>query len=59
LQNEKATLQAAVQACEAAAASVSRPGTPMTSTGTLMGAPEKEVQLKLKLEDLIDKVERD
>jgi hypothetical protein len=58
LQSEKATLQAAVQACEAAVASVSRPGTPLTAAGggAMSGAPEKEVQIKLKLEDLIDKV---
>jgi len=56
LQNEKTNLQAAIQACEAAAASVSRPGTPLTASGAPVGAPEREIQLKLKLEDLIDKV---
>ena len=44
-----------MQACEAAAASISRPGTPISQPGSSF-APEKELQVKLKLEGLIDKV---
>ena len=54
LQAEKNLLQTAVQACEAAASSISRPGTPLTEPGT--ASPEKEIQIKLKLEELIDQV---
>ena len=55
LQSEKSVLQTAVQACEAATASISRPGTPLTEAGASI-TPEKEIQVKLKLEDLIDQV---
>ena len=54
LQSEKNVLQAAVQACEAAAASISRPGTPLSPAGSL--TQQKELQVKLKLESLIDQV---
>ena len=54
LQNEKARLATAIQACESASASISRPSSPLDE------APEanhkKENEAKQKLEDLIDQV---
>ena len=44
----------AIQACEAATASVSRPGSPMADQETTYS--EKELNVKAKLEDLIDQV---
>lgn len=55
LQSEKSLLQTAIAACEAATASISRPGTPLTEVGAHI-TPEKEVQVRLKLEELIDQV---
>ena len=55
LQMEKSRLAAAVQACEAATASISRPGSPIHGT-TINAVPERELQVKAKLEDLIDQV---
>ena len=59
LQAEKALLQTAVQACEVASASISRPGTPIRDGSEEGGAaaPAREVGIKLKLEELIDCVE--
>ena len=54
LQAEKSRLVTAIQACEAATASVSRPGSPMTDQETTYS--EKELNVKAKLEDLIDQV---
>ena len=59
LQAEKALLQTAVQACEVASASISRPGTPIREDGSedAGAAPAREVGIKLRLEELIDLVE--
>jgi nesprin-1 len=57
LQAEKSRLVTAIQACEAATASVSRPGSPMTDQETTYS--EKELNVKAKLEDLIDQVGKD
>ena len=57
LQAEKALLQTAVQACEMATASISRPGTPIKDDSDANAAPAREVGIKLKLEELIDRVE--
>ena len=57
LQAEKALLQTAVQACEMASASISRPGTPIKDDSDANAAPAREVGIKLKLEELIDRVE--
>jgi nesprin-1 len=57
LQAEKSRLVTAIQACEAATASVSRPGSPMTDQETTYS--EKELNVKAKLEDLIDQVRKD
>jgi len=57
LQAEKSRLVTAIQACEAATASVSRPGSPMTDQETTYS--EKELNVKAKLEDLIDQVAKD
>ena len=55
LLSEKSRLVTAIQACEAATASVSRPGSPMTDQETTYS--EKELNVKAKLEDLIDQVD--
>lgn len=54
LQGEKARLAIAIQACEAAAASISRPSSPQD----IMPAPipHQEVIVRTRLEDLIDQV---
>lgn len=54
LQTEKARLVVAVQACEAAAASVSRPSSPLDSAPPPI--PLRELQTRARLEDLIDQV---
>lgn len=54
LQAEKARLAVAVQACEAATASISRPSSPLESA--LHPIPERELIVRAKLEDLIDQV---
>lgn len=54
LQNEKSRLALAVQACEAATASISRPSSPLEAT--IQQIPEKELLVRAKLEDLIDQV---
>lgn len=54
LQNEKSRLAIAVQACEAATASISRPSSPLDTTQQPI--PEKELMVRARLEDLIDQV---
>lgn len=54
LQAEKARLIVAVEACEAAAACVSRPGSPLDATPIQI--PAQEVEVRTRLEDLIDQV---
>ncbi|XP_046474495.1 muscle-specific protein 300 kDa isoform X6 [Neodiprion pinetum] len=52
LQSEKARLALAVEACEAAAACVSRPGSPLDAPPVQI--PAREVEVRTRLEDLID-----
>lgn len=54
LQGEKSRLAVAVQACEAATASISRPSSPLETA--MQPIPEKELMVRAKLEDLIDQV---
>lgn len=54
LQSEKARLALAVEACEAAAACVSRPGSPLDAPPVQI--PAREVEVRTRLEDLIDQV---
>lgn len=54
LQSEKSRLAVAVQACEAATASISRPSSPLEPAAQQI--PEKELMVRAKLEDLIDQV---
>lgn len=54
LQAEKSRLAVAVQACEAATASISRPSSPLETA--MHQIPEKELVVRAKLEDLIDQV---
>lgn len=54
LQSEKSRLALAVQACEAATASISRPSSPLETA--MQPIPEKELMVRAKLEDLIDQV---
>lgn len=54
LQGEKSRLAIAVQACEAATASISRPSSPLEPN--IPQIPEKELHVRAKLEDLIDQV---
>lgn len=54
LQAEKTRLALAVQACEAATASISRPTSPLEPAAHQI--PEKELMVRAKLEDLIDQV---
>lgn len=54
LQAEKSRLAVAVQACEAATASISRPSSPLETA--MHQIPEKELLVRAKLEDLIDQV---
>ena len=54
LQSEKSRLAVAVQACEAATASISRPSSPLETA--MQPIPEKELIVRAKLEDLIDQV---
>ena len=52
LQNEKSRLATAIQACEAASASISRPSSPLDDNTD----QKRENEAKQKLEDLIDQV---
>lgn len=54
LQAEKARLAAAVQACEAATASISRPSSPLDVAAHQI--PQQELIVRTRLEDLIDQV---
>lgn len=54
LQGEKSRLAQAVQACETATASISRPSSPLEPH--IPQIPEKELLIQGKLEDLIDQV---
>jgi len=54
LQAEKARLALAVEACEAAAACVSRPGSPLDAPP--IQVPAREVEVRTRLDDLIDQV---
>lgn len=54
LQSEKGRLAIAVQACESATASISRPSSPLEPH--IPQIPEKELMVRGKLEDLIDQV---
>ncbi|KAG7206621.1 hypothetical protein KM043_000301 [Ampulex compressa] len=55
LQTEKARLAAAVEACEAAVACVSRPGSPLDAPPVQI--PARELEVRSKLEDLIDQMQ--
>ncbi|KAK9694281.1 Spectrin repeat [Popillia japonica] len=55
LQNEKARLAVAVQACEAATASISRPSSPRDTLPPPV--PIKELEVRARLEDLIDQIQ--
>lgn len=54
LQTEKGRLSAAVAACSAAAASVSRPSSPADTAP--LPIPPRELHVRARLEDLIDQV---
>lgn len=54
LQAEKSRLAVAVQACEAATASISRPSSPRDILPPPI--PIKELEVRARLEDLIDQV---
>lgn len=54
LQGEKTRLALAVEACEAAVACVSRPGSPLDAPSVQI--PAREVEVRNKLEELIDQV---
>ncbi|XP_014483634.1 PREDICTED: nesprin-1 isoform X6 [Dinoponera quadriceps] len=55
LQGEKARLALAVEACEAAAACVSRPGSPLDAPP--IQVPAREVEVRTRLDDLIDQMQ--
>ena len=54
LQGEKGRLAVAVQACEAAAACISRPSSPQDTVPPPI--PDRELAVRARLEDLIDQV---
>lgn len=54
LNQEKSRLANAVQACEAATASISRPSSPLETAMQVI--PERELIVRAKLEDLLDQV---
>ena len=54
LQAEKSRLAVAVQACEAAAACISRPSSPQDTMPPPV--PDRELVVRARLEDLIDQV---
>lgn len=54
LQGEKTRLTLAVQACEAAVASISRPSSPIESNNSQI--PEQEMAIRLRLEEYLDQV---
>nr|XP_034172930.1 nesprin-1 isoform X14 [Osmia lignaria] len=55
LQGEKTRLALAVEACEAAVACVSRPGSPLDAPAVQI--PAREVEVRNKLEELIDQAQ--
>ncbi|XP_018338972.1 PREDICTED: nesprin-1 isoform X6 [Trachymyrmex septentrionalis] len=55
LQAEKARLALAVEACEAAAACVSRPGSPLDAPP--IQVPAREVEVRTRLDDFIDQMQ--
>ena len=55
LQAEKGRLAVAVQACEAAAACISRPSSPQDTVPPPI--PDRELAVRARLEDLIDQVQ--
>ncbi|XP_076667923.1 muscle-specific protein 300 kDa isoform X16 [Andrena cerasifolii] len=55
LQSEKTRLALAVEACEAAVACVSRPGSPLDAPPVQI--PAREVEVRTKLEELIDQAQ--
>ncbi|XP_052120036.1 muscle-specific protein 300 kDa isoform X1 [Frankliniella occidentalis] len=55
LQGEKGRLAVAVQACEAAAACISRPSSPQDTVPPPI--PDRELAVRARLEDLIDQVQ--
>ncbi|XP_020291842.1 nesprin-1 isoform X3 [Pseudomyrmex gracilis] len=55
LQAEKSRLALAVEACEAAAACVSRPGSPLDAPP--IQVPAREVEVRTRLDDLIDQMQ--
>ncbi|XP_034936487.1 nesprin-1 isoform X11 [Chelonus insularis] len=55
LQAEKSRLAVAIEVCEAAAASVSRPGSPLDAPTVQI--PSKEIEVRTRLEDLIDQIQ--
>nr|XP_033322974.1 nesprin-1 [Megalopta genalis] len=55
LQGEKTRLALAVEACEAAVACVSRPGSPLDAPPVQI--PAREVEVRTKLEELIDQAQ--
>ncbi|XP_029680499.1 nesprin-1 isoform X2 [Formica exsecta] len=55
LQAEKARLALAVEACEAAATCVSRPGSPLDAPP--IQVPAREVEVRTRLDDLIDQMQ--
>lgn len=54
LQGEKTRLALAIQACEAAVASISRPSSPVESSNSQI--PEQEISIRLRLEEYLDQV---
>ncbi|XP_058454305.1 muscle-specific protein 300 kDa isoform X8 [Malaya genurostris] len=55
LKLEKSRLSHAIQACEAATASISRPSSPMEMSHQMI--PEKELMIRARLEDLAEEVQ--
>lgn len=51
---EKSRLSLAIQACEAATASISRPSSPLETA--MQAIPEQELMVRAKMEDLLDQV---
>ncbi|CAH1403532.1 unnamed protein product [Nezara viridula] len=56
LEGEKTRLGAAIAACEAAAACISRPSSPQDPTTAPI--PDREIAVRVRLEDLVDTCER-
>lgn len=54
MQGEKTRLALAIQACEAAVASISRPSSPVESSNSQIA--EQEISIRLRLEEYLDQV---